>query len=208
MPPSGTLSGSYPFVDTRTGGANTSFLEVDTGLGQVCVAGQVQGSDGAVSVAFRYASLGSVAKATEKKVRGDFVSVSLTLDIAGGASPAYGQTIAAECRLKASLLQAGSQDKVRLRCELGENYAAFPGLTSQQVTSIDNAFAEQPRARARSKTGRLKISHAGAPSGGGAAHLHLAELIVRNSWLREMASGENQLYRRTSSDWRSRPRGR
>ena len=169
MPPPGNLSGSYPFVDTRTAGANTSFLEVDTGLGQVCVAGHVQGSDGAIDVAFRYESLGSIGKANEQKVRGDFVSVSLTLDITGGAAPTYGQTIPAECRLRASLQKAGSRGKVRLRCELGENYAAFAGLSSQQVTSIDNAFAEQPRARARSKTGRLKISHVGDPSGAGFA---------------------------------------
>ena len=58
---------------------------------------------------------------------------------------------------------------MKLRCELGENYAALQGLTSQQVTSIDNAFAEQSRARARSKTGRLKIFHVGAPSGTGIA---------------------------------------
>jgi hypothetical protein len=167
LPPAAGLSGQYPFGDKSTGSANTSFLSVDTGRSQVCVAGQVQGSDGAANVAFSYESLGSIGKATDKSVRGDFVSVSLTLDITGGTSPAYGQTIQAGCKLEASLQKAGSRDKVSLRCDFGDHYSAFPGLTSQQVTNIDNAFAHQKRAKATSKNGRLKVSHAGVPSSAG-----------------------------------------
>ena len=166
-PPGEGLSDQYPFVEASTGSANTSFLNVDTGRGRMCVAGQVRGSDGAANVTFSYESLGSIDKATDERVRGVFVSVSLTLDVTGGASPAYRQTVQAECKLKASLLKAGSQDKARLRCDLGDHYSAFAGLTPEQVTNIDNAFAHQKRAKATSKNGRLKVSHVGVPSSGG-----------------------------------------
>jgi hypothetical protein len=93
--------------------------------------------------------------------------VNLTLDITDGASPTYQQTIQAACSLKASLDKAGARAKVRLRCDLGEQYAAFPGLTPVHVAQIDAAFAGQQRARGNSKNGRLKVSHVGAPSPGG-----------------------------------------
>jgi hypothetical protein len=146
---------------------NTSFLNVDTGRSRVCVAGQVQGSDGAANVKLTYESLGSIGKATDQKVRGDFLSVSLTLDITGGTSQAYGQTIQAACKLKAGLQKAGSQNKVRLRCDLGDRYSDFPGLTSEQITNIDNAFAHQKGAKATSKNGRLNVSHVGVPRSAG-----------------------------------------
>ena len=165
-PPGEDLSDQYPFVEASTGTANTSFLNVDTSSGRMCVAGQVRGSDEAANVTFSYESLGSIDKATDERVRGVFVSVSLTLDVTGGASPAYRQTVQAECKLKASLLKAGSQAKAGLRCDLGDHYSAFAGLTPEQVTNIDNAFAHQKRAKATSKNGRLKVSHVGVPSSG------------------------------------------
>jgi hypothetical protein len=155
-------------MDRSTGGANTSFLSVDTGSDQVCVAGQVQGTDRSASVAFSYESLGGISKATDKTVRGEFVSVSLTLDISGGVvppDPPYSETTTLDCRvIKASLLKEGSRDKVKLRCDLGQNYSAFPGLNSQFITNIDRAFAKQKRVKANSKNGRLSISHAGEPT--------------------------------------------
>jgi hypothetical protein len=152
-------------MDRSTGGANTSFLSVATGSDQVCVAGQVQGTDGSASVAFSYESLGGISKATDKKVRGEFVSVSLTLDISGGAP--YSQTTTLDCRvIKASLLKEGSRDKVKLRCDLGQNYSAFSDLNSQYITNINNAFAHQKRVTANSKNGILKISHVGVPADG------------------------------------------
>jgi hypothetical protein len=151
-------------VDKSTGGANTSFLNVDTSLNQICLAGQVQEADETSSlpatVTFTYDSLGSISKETDKTVRGDFVSVSLTLDISTG----YSQTITATCKLKASLQKAGVQDKVNLQCDLLENYAAFSGLTSQQITNVDQAFAKVKRVKANSKNGKLKISTVGEPT--------------------------------------------
>ena len=169
LPPSGDLSGRYSFVDRNIGDANTSFLSLDTDSGKVCVAGQVLGTDGATSVSFSYQSLGSIRKATEKTASGDFVSVNLTLDISSGLippAPPYRQTTQLECWLiKASLLKEGARSKVRLGCELGENFSFFPNLTSEQITHIDNAFAHRKGARV-SKKSRLKISHVGVPTDG------------------------------------------
>jgi hypothetical protein len=154
-------------VDESTGAANTSLLNVDTSLGQVCLAGQVQEIDETSSVpttvTFGYDSVGAITKDTDKKVLADFVAVSLTLDISG--TTPYSETITANCKLKASLQKEGAQDKVNLRCDLLENYAAFPGLTSQQIINVDNAYAKVKKAKANSKKGKLKISHSGEPAG-------------------------------------------
>jgi hypothetical protein len=152
-------------VDQSTGAANTSFLSVATGSDQVCVAGQVQGTDGSTSVVFSYESIGSISKATDKKVIGEFISVSLMLDITGGTA-AYSQEIMLQCKLGASLRKEGSRDKVSLRCELGQNYSAFPNLNSALIVNINRAFAKQPKVKANSKRGRLKISHVGEPADG------------------------------------------
>jgi glucose/arabinose dehydrogenase len=162
--PSGDLSGQHPFVGESTGAANTSFLNLDTSLGQVCLAGQVQEIDELstppATVTFSYRSTGTITKATGTKIQADFVSVSLTLDISSG----YSQTITADCKLKASLRKAGERDSVKLRCELGEDFSAFPDLTAENITSIDNAYARVKKAKATSKNGRLKISHVGEPA--------------------------------------------
>jgi hypothetical protein len=171
LPSSGDLSGQYPFVDKSTGDANTSLLNVDTSLGQICLAGQVQETDETSSlpatVTFTYDSIGAITKDTDKKVLADFVTASLTLDISGTNVTPYNQLITLNCKLEASLLKEGSRDKVKLLCELGDNFAAFPGLTSQQITYIDNAYAKVKRAKANSKNGKLKISTVGVPAEGG-----------------------------------------
>ena len=158
-------------MDKTTGGANTSLLNVDTSLGQICLAGQVQETDEASSipatVTFTYDSIGAITKDTDKKVLADFVTASLTLDISGTNVTPYNQLITLNCKLEASLLKEGSRDKVKLLCELGDNFAAFPGLTSQQITYIDNAYAKVKRAKANSKNGKLKISTVGVPAEGG-----------------------------------------
>jgi hypothetical protein len=134
------------------------------------VAGQVVGTDTASSidatVTFIYDSVGTIKKATDKKVQGEFVTVSLTLLIDGPPTAPYADSITVDCKLKASLQKAGEKDKVNLTCELGENFAAFPGLTSQYIQNIDNAFDKVKRVKAKSKKGKLKISTSGIPAEG------------------------------------------
>ena len=166
--PSGDLSGDYPFVDDKTGDANTSFMEVDTELGKVCVAGQIQQIDDlssdSATVTFIYSSTGDITKDTDEKVKADFGTVLLTLDISGEDVETYHQAITPECKLKATLQKAGAQDKVILRCDLlGENFSAF-GLNAQYITIINNAYVHQKRATVNTKKGKLKISHAGEPT--------------------------------------------
>ena len=155
-------------MDKSTGGSNVSFLNVGPGPNQICVTGQVQEVDESASipptVTFTYSSDGSIDKANDKKVKGDFVSVLLTLDISGTNVTPYNQTIAAACKLKASLVKEGEQDKVNLNCDLGENFSAFTGLNSAQIVNIDNAYKSVKRAKAKSKSGKLKISTTGVPT--------------------------------------------
>jgi hypothetical protein len=155
-------------VDKSTGGANTSFLNVDTSLNQICLAGQVQETDSVSSVpatvTFAYDSIGQITKETDSRVQADFASVNLTLDISGANVTPYNAVITLACRFKATLLKEGTRDKVKLLCELGENYAKFTGLSSQQIASIDNAYAKAKKAKASSKNGKLKISHVGDPA--------------------------------------------
>jgi len=165
-----SVMGPHPFLDKSTGDANTSVMNVDTELGQVCLAGQVrevaEGSVFTPDVTFFYTSIGNITKATDQKVEAEFVSVSLTLDISDSneAYVPYNQKIVAECTLEARLQKVGIQDRVRLRCDLGENFSAFSGLTSEYIVAIDNAFAKGKRARAKSKNGKLTIKHVGEPT--------------------------------------------
>jgi hypothetical protein len=157
-------------LDDKSGAKNTSFMNVDTGLGLVCLAGQVQEFDNTVipsrSVTFTYRSIGEIRKTTDKKVQADFGSVLLTLEIVmvPGVQE-YQQTITFPCKLRASLQKAGSQDGVKLNCELGDNFAAFSGLTNALIENINHAFGKQKRAKT-TKHGGLKIPHRGVPTEG------------------------------------------
>lgn len=95
--------------------------------------------DGDVRVVFAYETIGDILYASASKVRARSVSVSLTLSISGGDVPAYEATIELPCLVKSELRRRGTRDRVQLRCALGEQYAAFPGLDSEQVASIDAA---------------------------------------------------------------------
>ena len=143
-------------------------MNVDTGLGQVCLAGQAQEVDEASvfppTITFSYQSIGTITKADDKDVKADYVSVLLTLDITGDNVTPVNQTITADCKLDASLRQAGLRDKVRLRCDLGKNFAAFEGLTSANISSIDRAYGNTKRVKANSKNGNFKVTEDGQPT--------------------------------------------
>jgi hypothetical protein len=118
-------------------------------------------------VTFSYVSNGSIAGLNPRKVRGEFVELFLRLEIiAINAEEAdYDATIPAECKIiKGNLQKAGDRAKVNLLCALGENLSEFPGLTEENVESVDHAYGDRNRAKVNTKTGRLKISHTGAPT--------------------------------------------
>jgi hypothetical protein len=151
-------------VDKATGSANVSFMNVDTGLGEICLAGATtETADAQVYppvVVFFYQALGDITQATDTEVKADFALVNLTLDISEGIEP-YSQTIQLTCKLEASLRKEGERDKVKLRCDLGENYSAFPDLTSGQIAAINDAYKGVKHAKASSKKGKLKVTNDG-----------------------------------------------
>ena len=173
LPPvPGDLTGVYPFADKSTGNANTSLLNVDESIDQVCVAGQLQEFDRTAtpfnrSVTYTYQSIAPIVQENDKKVRADATSVSLRLEIVNldpslttpEAALEYDQTITADCKLKASLLKAGAKDKVSLQCDLGESFSAFPGLTSELLENIQKAALKN--VKVNTKKGRLKVSNSG-----------------------------------------------
>jgi hypothetical protein len=156
-------------VDKSTVGANTSFLNVDTSRGQVCLAGQVFAVDQIAnrSVTYTYNTVGTISKATDKTVRADSNSVSLTLDITELTNPIpeYSETITAECKVKASLQKEGTKDKVSLRCDVGENLSDFTGLTPELIENVANARLK--RVKVNTKKGKLKIATVGVPANAG-----------------------------------------
>jgi len=141
-------------------------LNVDTELGRVCTAGWVRADDGDVRVVFSYEAIGDIRYATRTKLKARSVSGSLTLEISGGTISPYEQTIEPNCTVKSKLRGRGARDRVRIVCELGEQFAAFPGLDPQQIASIDAAFTNQQRAWAKSKNGLLRVNHYGVPVDG------------------------------------------
>jgi hypothetical protein len=171
------LSGNYSFAD-KSGDANTSFLSIDTPEGLMCVAGQVVDFDRLAlpfnrSVTLSYESNGTVSKETDKTVVGEFpttVLVSLVIvnqvsEADGGPLTEYDGQATADCVLEARLSKAGERDKVKLRCDLGEDLTGFsPPLTSSLIENVHNAYGRGKRARLDTESGKLKILHHGDPA--------------------------------------------
>jgi hypothetical protein len=146
-------------------------MNVDTSLGQVCLAGQIQAFDRTAtpynrSVTYTYHSIGTITQATDRKVVADFASVSLTLEIVnlvpGAPVVEYDYTLTTECKLKASLQKEGARDRVSLRCDLGGDFTDFPGLTPDLVENVANAALN--RVKVNTEKGKLKISTTGVPT--------------------------------------------
>ncbi len=164
--PGGGLSGQYEFADRRFGEESTSYLEVDTALGKICVAGEVRGMSGGTEVTVSYRSTGIVGKASDTKLSALLDRVEIELRISGGGVAPYALSVEPPCELKVRLVQAGSRDKLSLRCELGDGFSMFPDLSAAHVASIDATFAARSSAKAKSKTGRLEVSHSGVTADG------------------------------------------
>ena len=178
------LSGDYSFEDTKSGDLITSFLSIDTGLGQLCLANQVQDFDRLAvpfnrSVTFSYSSQGSITKENDNRVNGEFPpTVSLRLVIInlvpGEPETEYDETMTVGCKLEASLRKEGDRDKVKLLCDLGENLSQF-GLTPALIQNVANAYGPGKQVRVRTKKGKLKIPHTGDLTEGGPISCSLNE---------------------------------
>jgi hypothetical protein len=170
------LSGQYAFLDrTRLNldEGNQTLSNIDTASGRFCLAGLVEGTDASPlpnrQVSFEYRSNGSIEKANAKRVTADFAQVDLTLTIEEGGSPVFTQTITTGCKLKGRLRKAGDSQKVRLRCDAGEDLAAFglaDGASSALRDSIANAFPKAGRKHIKVDVtkGRLRFTHNGEPA--------------------------------------------
>lgn len=156
---------TFAFQHNATGSANTSFVRVDIDAAPMCVAGQVQGSSGNNQVTIAYESQGRAVSRLGDKIRGgNFGPVDVTLTISG--PPAlYQQTITSDCQLRAAVLKVGPRGRVKLRCDFGPDFSAFPGLSVDQAQLIQDAFERQPGVGANARRGRLSVSHAGQPAG-------------------------------------------
>jgi hypothetical protein len=160
---------------------NQSLLDIDTSSNRFCLVGLARGTDAGPlpnrEVIFEYRSDGSIQKENAKRVAGDFASVDLTLTIEEDGTPVFGPTtVTSECRLKGKLQKAGTRSKARLKCELGEDLAAF-GLnqtaTREFLDNVEAAFpkAEQKHIKLNTSKGKFRITHNGEPDTGGLVSL-------------------------------------
>lgn len=173
----GDLSGTRTFVDRINFERSTSLLDISLAGNQFCFAGWVQGTDATRTpnrqVFFEYESNGTVRKADENRVDGDFVDVDLTLRIESGDPPTveFSQTISSVCRFKASLREAGDRARSLLRCDVGSDLADFglddPSDPMGLRQSVQDAYPKRKNIRVNTKTGRVKVKHDGEPTPGG-----------------------------------------
>jgi len=172
-------------VDSINFDKNETLMNIDTGTGGFCLAGFVEGNDATITpnrvVTFTYESLGTIKKATEKTVTGEFVSVDLTLTIeelnadlpncgevpVGEGNCEFEQTITTGCKLKGSLRKEGDQGKSRLKCEVGENFSAF-GLNDpanqEFLEIVTDAFPNRKHIKVNTKKGKIRFTNKGEPA--------------------------------------------
>jgi len=172
-PPPG-LTGEFAFLD-RQGPVlsedNQSFFEI--GAGQLCFAGLVRSRDPGPEpqplVTFEYRSDGTIEKANEKKVKGDFISVLLTLTIERNGMPPFERSATSRCELKANVLKAGEKGKARLKCDLGEQFSELDLDEPENADFLDNVQGAFPRRRGPKHVkldtlkGKFRVTHNGQP---------------------------------------------
>jgi hypothetical protein len=164
---------------------NQSFLNVDTASGQFCLAGLAQGTDTDPLpnrlVVFQYDSLGTIKKENAKRVTATFVTVNLRLTITENGSTPYDESILSVCKLKGKLQKAGDQAKARLKCDVGENFSAFPDV-ADFLDTINDAFpkAGQKHIKVNTAKGKLRITHNGRPDVGGLVDLTCPPILPEN----------------------------
>jgi hypothetical protein len=168
-------------VDVANFEKNQTLLDVDTATGSFCLAGRAVGVDGTVSfnrrVVFTYRSLGTITKATDKKVNGEFLNVELrlTIDELCPEDPVncpvprneFDGVITTGCRLKGSLQKEGDAAKAKLQCDVGENLSAFglpPSTQQNLVENVTDAFTKRKNLKVNTKKGKIRFTHRGEPA--------------------------------------------
>jgi hypothetical protein len=93
--------------------------------------------------------------------------VDLTLTIEEAGSTVFSQTITSACKLKGRLRKSGDSQKVRLRCDVGEDLSAF-GLSDAASRAlrdnVTNAFPKQKHIKVDTSKGKVRFTHNGAPA--------------------------------------------
>jgi hypothetical protein len=167
-------------VDVHNFDRNETLIEVDTQSGDFCLAGRALGVDGTTTfnrtVVFTYRSFGTVTKATDKTVNGQFVDVELRLTIdeitPDGPVNEFDQTIQPECKLKGRLRKEGDAAKATLQCDVGQNLSAFgldPMTQQNLIENVTDAFLKRKNLKVNTKKGKIHFTHRGEPSPPGLA---------------------------------------
>jgi hypothetical protein len=152
--PPPTVSGEHAYVDRLKKGTldtdNQSLANIDTGANQFCLAGLVRGTDTGPlpqrEVTFEYRSQGTIKKASENQVTGEFGSVDLTLTIEDFTGTLFEQTLTSVCEVRGKVFKTGERSKVRVKCELGEFLSAF-GLDLELRNNVSAAFPKDTRGK-------------------------------------------------------------
>jgi hypothetical protein len=175
--PPGDLSGDRGFLDTKNSERNQAALNIDLAGDRFCWAGQIEGTDATVTpnrqVLFQYLSNGSVKKANSKKVDGEFDQVDLRLTITAlddAGEVEFDDTITTGCTFKGSLRNRGARSKGKLRCDVGDDFAAF-GLNTPEnealLENVENAYPRRNNLKLKTNRGKIKFRHNGDPAPSG-----------------------------------------
>jgi hypothetical protein len=121
-------------------------------------------------VSFEYRSHGSIDKATSKTVKAGFEPVELTLLVEESGATIFSETITSACKMKGRLRKGGDSQKVRVKCDVGENLSAF-GLSDaaggELRENVEGAFPKQKHVRVDVGKGKLRFTHNGEPAPSG-----------------------------------------
>jgi hypothetical protein len=181
----GDLSGERHFLDQDNFDRNQTLFDIALGANEVCLAGRVVGVDPTTTfnrlVTFSYRSDGTVKKASDKSVSGDFPAVALTLTIeeqnpdllgcdavpVGEGNCEFQQTINAGCKLKGGIKKEGEASKATLKCDVGENLSAF-GLSDPDnqnlLENVVDAYPKRKNIKVNTKKGKISFNHRGDPA--------------------------------------------
>jgi hypothetical protein len=164
-------------VDKVSFDKHQSAFNVDTSSGQICVIGEVVGIDPTTTfnrrVTFTYEGQGTITKATDKVVKGDFPNVQVTVLIEELSDPAeeeFTATITTDCKLKGSIKKSGDSDRTSLKCNAGENLAAF-GLDTPEnqpfLENVTDAFPRRNGMNVNTRKGKIRFKTNGEPTPAG-----------------------------------------
>jgi hypothetical protein len=174
-PVPGDLSGTHTYVDKLSFDKHESFFNVDTSTGEICVQGQTVGIDPTETfnrrVTFTYTGQGTITKSSAKGVKGEFPNATLNLlieELTDPATPEFDQTITTDCELKkGQIKKSGDAAKTQLKCNVGQDFAAFGLNTPENQPLLENvkeAYPKRHGLNVHTGKGRINLKQNGEPS--------------------------------------------